>query len=49
MYDLKSDPLERRNLASPKVKTTKQDKVQLKRLKRKLRNVQKTRLGPLPA
>lgn len=49
MYDLKKDPLERRNLASPKVKTTKQQKAQLKRLKRKLRNVQKARLQPLAA
>lgn len=49
MYDLKKDPLERRNLASPKVKTTKRQKQQLKRLKRKLRNVQKARLQPLAA
>lgn len=47
MYDLKTDPLERKNLAySGYERTPKQDE-ELKRLKRKLARVEKTRLKPL--
>lgn len=45
MYDLKTDPLERRNLAHRRHNRTPEQERQLRRLKRKLRRVQKTRLG----
>jgi arylsulfatase A-like enzyme len=47
MYDLKSDPLEKHNIAHPEAKRTPQQDEELKRLKRKLARVEKTRLKPL--
>jgi arylsulfatase A-like enzyme len=47
MYDLKSDPLEKRNLAWPGHKRTKLQEKQFKRLKRKLARIQRHRLKPL--
>ncbi len=49
MYDLKHDPLERKNLAGRGHKRTKHQVQELQRLKRKLRRVEKTRLKPLRA
>jgi len=48
MYDLKHDPHERRNLAHPGTKLTPTQQRELKRLKRKLRRVEKRRLHPKP-
>jgi choline-sulfatase len=47
MYDLKADPLERKNLARPGYKRTRQQEREFQRLKRKLARVQKKRLRSL--
>ena len=47
MYDLKSDPLERKNLAYKHYKRTPEQEHQYRRLRRKLARVQETRLQPL--
>lgn len=47
MYDLKNDPLEKKNLADKGYKRTPQQQKQFRRLKRKLARVQRTRLRPL--
>ncbi len=47
MYDLKTDPLEKTNLAFSGHKRTPHQEEELKRLKRKLAQVEKTRLKPL--
>jgi choline-sulfatase len=47
MYDLKTDPLERKNLAFKLYKRTAAQEKQFQRLKRKLARVQKKRLRPL--
>jgi choline-sulfatase len=47
MYDLKTDPLERKNLAFSGDKRTPMQEEEFKRLKRKLARVEKTRLKPL--
>ncbi len=47
MYDLRDDPEETRNLAAPGHRRTPTQEEQLRRLKRKLARVQKTRLRPL--
>lgn len=49
MYDVKTDPLETINLARPGYARTPAQDAQLRRLKKKLANVQATRLQPLPA
>jgi choline-sulfatase len=46
MYDLKHDPLEKHNIAHPDAKRTPQQTEELRRLKRKLAQVEKTRLKP---
>lgn len=48
MYDLRKDPLERRNIAHPSTRRTPHEKQELRRLKRKLARVQRTQLKPLP-
>jgi choline-sulfatase len=47
MYDLKRDPLERKNLASKGYERTPLEERNYRRLRRKLARVQKTRLKPL--
>jgi choline-sulfatase len=47
MYDLKNDPLEKHNIAFKGFKRTPKQDEELKRLKRKLARVEKTRLKPL--
>ena len=47
MYDLKTDPLEKTNLAYPGYKRTAEQEREFKRLKAKLARVEKTRLKPL--
>jgi choline-sulfatase len=47
MYDLKTDPLERKNLAYRGYKRTAAQEKQYRRLKRKLARIEKTRLHPL--
>jgi arylsulfatase A-like enzyme len=47
MYDLKTDPLERTNLAYKDYKRTPEQERHFKRLRRKLAKVQQTRLKPL--
>ncbi len=47
MYDLKRDPLERKNLARKGYKRTPEQERQFRRLKRKLARVEKKRLRPL--
>lgn len=47
MYDLEHDPLERINLAFKRHKRTPEQQRQYKRLRQKLRRVEKTRLQPL--
>ncbi len=47
MYDLKTDPLERRNLAYKQHKRTAEQERQYTRLRRKLAQVEQTRLQPL--
>ena len=49
MYDLKTDPLERTNLAYTGYRRTPSRSAQFKRLQRKLARVEKTRLQPLPS
>lgn len=49
MYDLKTDPLERQNLAYKGHKRSKEQEAEFQRLKRKLARVEKTRLKPSPA
>lgn len=46
MYDLKTDPLERKNLAFGGYKRSKEEEREFLRLKRKLARVEKTRLKP---
>jgi choline-sulfatase len=47
MYDLKTDPLERKNLAHKGYKRTPEQQRQYRRLRRKLARVEQTRLQPL--
>jgi choline-sulfatase len=47
MYDLKTDPLERTNLAYRKYKRTAVQEREYKRLRKKLERIEKTRLRPL--
>jgi arylsulfatase A-like enzyme len=47
MYDLKTDPLEEKNLAYKGYERSPNQEKQLQRLKRKLARVEKTRLAPL--
>jgi choline-sulfatase len=47
MYDLKTDPLEKKNLAYKGYKRSEREEAQFQRLKRKLAAVEKTRLKPL--
>jgi arylsulfatase A-like enzyme len=47
MYDLETDPLEKKNLAYSGYERTPKQDAEYKRLKRKLARVQKTRLQPL--
>ena len=47
MYDLKTDPLERTNLAYKHYRRTPQQQREYKRLKRKLARVERRRLQPL--
>jgi choline-sulfatase len=47
MYDLKTDPLEKKNLAYKGHKRTPSEEKQFQRLKRKLARIEKTRLQPL--
>jgi arylsulfatase A-like enzyme len=47
MYDLKTDPLEKKNLAYRGYKRTAAQEKQYRRLKRKLARIEKTRLHPL--
>ncbi len=49
MYDLKTDPLEQHNIAHESAKRTPKQEEELKRLKRKLAQVEKTRLKPRKA
>lgn len=48
MYDLKKDPVERRNLAYEGYHRTKRQEAELLRLQRRLAEVQESRLQPLP-
>jgi choline-sulfatase len=48
MYDLKADPLERRNIAHPSTKRSAREERQLRRLQRKLAQVERRQLRPLP-
>jgi len=48
MYDLEHDPLERWNIAWRGHRRTEEQQRQLRRLKRRLAVIQKTRLAPLP-
>jgi len=47
MYDLKTDPLEKKNLAFEGYERSEREEAQFQRLKRKLAKVEKTRLQPL--
>ena len=47
MYDLKKDPEEKKNLADPGHKRTDKQEKEFRRLKRKLKRVEKNRLQPL--
>jgi hypothetical protein len=47
MYDLKTDPLERTNIAHRAHRRTPEQKRQYRRLRRKLARVERTRLQPL--
>ena len=47
MYDLRKDPNERTNLAAPDYPRTPDEEEQMRRLKRKLARVQRSRLQPL--
>ncbi|MCC6312640.1 MAG: sulfatase-like hydrolase/transferase [Thermomicrobiales bacterium] len=46
MYDLKQDGLEKKNLAAPNYKRNKKQQKEYKRLRKKLADVEKTRLRP---
>lgn len=46
MYDLKTDPLEKKNLAHEGYERSEREEAQFQRLKRKLARVEKTRLKP---
>ncbi len=46
MYDLKRDPLERRNLAAPDARRTRKQQKRYRRLKKKLAKVERRRLRP---
>jgi choline-sulfatase len=46
MYDLKTDPLEKKNLAYEGYERSEREEAQFQRLKRKLARVEKTRLDP---
>ena len=48
MYDLLKDPPEMRNIAWPQNERTEEQETQLRRLRRRLAAIQKTRLQPLP-
>jgi arylsulfatase A-like enzyme len=48
MYDLKTDPLEQKNLAFEGYERSEREEAQFQRLKVKLAKVEKTRLRPLP-
>jgi choline-sulfatase len=48
MYDLKRDPLERKNLTARHYRRTAEEERQYLRLRRKLARVRATRLRPLP-
>jgi arylsulfatase A-like enzyme len=48
MYDMRKDPNEVTNLADPDYPRTADEEEQMRRLKRKLARVQRTRLQPLP-
>jgi choline-sulfatase len=48
MYDLRKDPIERRNLAWPGTRLSDRERRQLRRLKRKLARVERRHLRPLP-
>ncbi|HEX5726475.1 MAG TPA: sulfatase-like hydrolase/transferase [Longimicrobiaceae bacterium] len=48
MYDLATDPLECTNLAYAEYRRTPEQEAQLRRLRRRLAAIQKTRLAPLP-
>jgi arylsulfatase A-like enzyme len=47
MYDLKNDPLEQRNIAAPSFPRNKKQNERLNRMKKKLAQVEATRLQPL--
>jgi choline-sulfatase len=47
MYDLKTDPLEKKNLAYEGYERSEREEAQFQRMKRKLARVEKTRLKPL--
>lgn len=47
MYDLKTDPLEKKNLAYEGYERSEREEAQFQRLKKKLERVEKTRLQPL--
>lgn len=49
MYDLKRDPLEKKNLAAPGYERSPLEEREFKRLQKKLTAVEKKRLQPLPA
>jgi len=49
MYDLKTDPLEQHNIAHESAKRTPKQEEELRRLKKKLAKVEKTRLRPRAA
>lgn len=48
MYDLKSDPLERRNLAHDPGKMSVAHRAQFRRLKARIKRIERERLNPLP-
>jgi arylsulfatase A-like enzyme len=47
MYDLKKDPLERRNLAHRPARMNRYQRAQFRRLKKRLREIERTTLAPL--
>lgn len=47
MYDLEEDPLETREIAAERIRRTKQQQHELRRLKAKLARVEQNRLQPL--
>lgn len=48
LYDLRNDPLEKKNLAGPKSRRNAKQEAQFKRLRRKLAKVERQQLQPLP-